>query len=50
MCFIDVSGVSVHYKPHPLPKVSAIVYVKLGDALEIHDEIIFKFYPKLPHL
>ena len=35
----------------PAPSVSlALQHIKLGDALEIHDGIIFEFYPGLPQI
>ena len=33
----------------PAPSGS-LAHVKLSDALEIRDRIIFDFYPRLPHL
>ena len=33
-----------------LSGISAVWHVKLGDALEILDGIIFDFYPGLPHI
>ena len=33
-----------------LSRSSALQRVKLGDALEIRDGIIFNFYPGLPHV
>ena len=39
------------YEPPPAPIGSlALQRVKLGDALEIRDAIIFDFYPGLPHI
>ena len=35
----------------PAPSGSlALQHIKLGDVLEIQDEIIFDFYPGLPHM
>ena len=33
-----------------LSESSALMYIKLGDALELHNGIIFEFYLGLPHV
>ena len=52
MCFIRrhirYSCVYMFCMRHTLSGNSALQHVKLGDGFEIHDGIIFDFYPGLP--